>query len=103
MISIAFAQTAAKSGPGGGLLEMMMPLALMFLVFYFLLIRPQQKCAKQQQELIKSLAKGTEIVTAAGIHGTITGITDSVITLEVAQNVKIRVDRQQVSRVLKGA
>lgn len=101
MISIAFAQ-GKPVGSGGGLLEMLMPLALMFLVFYFLLIRPQQKRAKQHREVLKNLKRGDEVVTASGIHGTIDGLNDAVLTLEIANNVKIRVDRHQVARVAKG-
>ena len=102
MISIAFAQGVKPAGPGGGLLEMLMPLALMFLVFYFLLIRPQQKRTKQHQEVLKNLKRGDEVVTASGIHGTIEGLTDAVLTLEISNNVKIKVDRHQVARVVKG-
>lgn len=101
MISIAFAQGKPMGG-GGGLLEMLMPLALMFLVFYFLLIRPQQKRAKQHQEVLKNLKRGDEVVTASGIHGTIDGLTDAVLTLEVSNNVKIKIDRHQVARIAKG-
>lgn len=103
MISIAFAQSAPSAAGGGGLLEMLMPLALMFLVFYFLLIRPQQKRSKQHQEVLKNLKRGDEVVTASGIHGTIDGLTDTVLTLEIANNVKIKVDRHQVARVSKGS
>jgi preprotein translocase subunit YajC len=102
MISVAYAQAAAAP-KGGGIFEMLMPLALMFLVFYFLLIRPQQKRAKQHQELLKNLHRDDEVVLSNGIHGKIAGLTDAVITVEIAQNVKIKVDRYQVSRVAKGA
>ena|SRR3989338_8351464 len=100
MISIAYAQAAAAP-KGGGLFEMLMPLALMFLVFYFLLIRPQQKRAKEHQNLLKNLKKDDEVVMASGIYGTISGITDTTVTLEVANNVKIKVDRHQIARVEK--
>jgi len=101
MISPAYAQ-AAKSALGGGIFEMLMPLALMFLVFYFLLIRPQQKRAKQHQELLKNLTKGANVVTASGIHGAIAGLTDTVVTLEISPNVKVKMDRSQIARVEKG-
>ena len=102
MISTAWAQTAAAKS-AGGMFEMLMPLALMFLVFYFLLIRPQQKKSKQHQELLKNLKKGDEVVTASGIYGTVSDLKDALIVLEVANNVRIRVDRHQIGRVVKGA
>ena len=101
MISTAFAQAAAAP-KAGGIFEMLMPLALMFLVFYFLLIRPQQKRAKEHKALLKNLKKDDQVVTASGIYGTVSGITDTVVTLEVANNVRIKVDRHQIARVEKG-
>ncbi|OGP04381.1 MAG: preprotein translocase subunit YajC [Deltaproteobacteria bacterium GWA2_38_16] len=91
-----------KTQPGGGLLEMALPLVLMVLVFYFLLIRPQSKRTKEHQSLLKSLKRGDEVVTAAGIYGTIHGLTDTVVTLEVDNDVKIKIDRIQIARVSKG-
>ena len=82
---------------------MLLPLALMFLVFYFLLIRPQQKKAKQHQEFLKNLKRDDEVVTASGMYGTVSGLTDQVVTLEIAPNVKIKVDRFQIARLSKGA
>lgn len=105
MIGMALAQSAPAVSPtsGGGILEMILPLGLMFLVFYFLLIRPQQKRAKEHQALLKNLKKDDEVVTGSGVYGTIAGLTDSVVTLEIANNVRIKMDRQQVVRVVKGA
>lgn len=97
MISIAFAQQQAPFG-GGTWVEMLMPFALMFLVFYFLLIRPQQKKVKEHQEFLKNLKKGDEVITSGGLYGVIQGLTDQVVTLEVDQGVKIKVDRVQISR-----
>ena len=102
MISIAWAQ-AAIPGKSGGLLEMVMPLAIMFLVFYFLLIRPQQKKSKEHTALLKNLKKGDLVVTSGGIHGTVYGLTDQVVTLEIDSEVKLKVDRVQVARINKGA
>ena len=62
----------------------LLPLVLMFLVFYILLIRPQQKRTKQHKDFLSSLKKGDEVVTSGGIHGKVTGITENVVTLEVA-------------------
>lgn len=83
--------------PGGGMMSGLLPLLLMFLVFYILLIRPQQKRTKQHKELLDSLKKGDEVITSGGIFGKVTGITENVVTLEVADKVRIKVQRGNVS------
>jgi preprotein translocase subunit YajC len=82
---------------------MMMPFLLMFMVVYFLMIRPQQKKMKEQQTMLTTLKHGDEVITASGILGTITGITDKVVTLEIADDVKIKLIKSQVAQVVKGA
>ncbi len=94
MVDVAFAADGAAA-PQGGLMGFL-PLILIFVVFYFLLIRPQQKKAKEHQEFIANLKKGDEVVTSGGIHGTVTGLTERVATLEIADNVKIKVSRQYI-------
>jgi len=69
----------------------------MFAIFYFLLIRPQQKRAKQHQELLKSLKKGDRVVTNGGILGTVTGATEKYLTVEIAERTRIRVMRSHVA------
>ena len=66
------------------------------MVFYFLLIRPQQKQAKQHQQFLKDLKSGDKVVTRGGIHGTITGLTDTTITLEIAKDIKVKVSRDAI-------
>lgn len=78
------------------------PFAMMFGVIYFLMIRPQQKRMKEQQEMIGALKDGDEVLTASGILGKITGIAEKVVTLEIAQNVRIKILKTQVSQVIKG-
>jgi preprotein translocase subunit YajC len=73
------------------------PLILIFVVFYFLLIRPQQKKAKEHQNYLANLKKGDRVITGGGIHGQITGITDTVVTLEIAENVRIKVSRSAIA------
>lgn len=90
--------TGSPGAPGGGgMLGALFPLLAMFLVFYFLLIRPQQKRSRQHKELLDNLKRGDEVVTTGGIHGKITGITESVITLEIADNIRIKVQRENIS------
>ncbi|MDO3379426.1 preprotein translocase subunit YajC [Geoalkalibacter halelectricus] len=96
MVSEAFAMAgngAQQGNPYSGIIM----LVLMFAIFYFLLIRPQQKRAKQHRELLDALQAGDEVVTAGGIHGRITAIQDSVVTLEIATGVKIKVNRASVA------
>lgn len=99
----AYAMTAGSGGGagggagGGGLAGALVPLALMFLVFYFLLIRPQQKRSKQHKEFLDALKRGDEVITSAGIHGKVTGLTDSVVTMEIADKVRIKVQRSNIA------
>lgn len=97
-LSPAFAQAAA--GAQGNAWISMLPLVLIFVVFYFLLIRPQTKRAKEHREMVGRLASGDEVVTTGGILGRITDIGDVFITLEVAPNVAIRVQRVQVAQLM---
>jgi preprotein translocase subunit YajC len=85
--------------PGGGL-TLFMPLILVFLIFYFLLIRPQAKQQKKHQGLLKQLKRGDQIITSSGIHGKITAVTDTTVGVEVAQNVRLTIEKQQVARVM---
>ena len=101
-MDLAYAMTAAPGAegaapPGGGMMGALLPLVLMFLVFYFLLIRPQQKRTKQHRDFLESLKKGDEVVTSGGIYGRVTGITESVVTLEVADKVRIKIQRSNIA------
>ncbi|MGB5158757.1 preprotein translocase subunit YajC [Desulfobacterium sp. N47] len=98
MNSIAYAmgQGGAASGQGGGFAAFI-PLVLMFVIFYFLLIRPQQKKAKEHREMIANLKKGDKIVTSGGIYGIITGMDDNTITVEIADKVRIKLNRANVA------
>ncbi len=77
------------------------PIILMFLIFYFLLIRPQQKQQSQHETMIKSLNKNDEVVTSGGLHGTVVGLKEKSVLLRIAENVKVEVDRSAVSKVEK--
>ena len=99
MFSMAYAMGqggAAGQGAQGGL-GPFIPLILMFVVFYFLLIRPQQKKQKQHREMIGNLKKGDRIITAGGLHGRITGVSDQTLTVEIAEKVRVKVNRGNVS------
>lgn len=81
----------------------MVPVLLMFVIFYFLLIRPQQKQQKEHREFLKALDKNQEVVTSGGLHGTIVQVKDDTVTLRIAENVRVEVDKSAVSRGRKGA
>lgn len=81
----------------------MVPVLLMFVIFYFLLIRPQQKQQKEHRAFIKALDKNQEVVTNGGIHGTVVLVKDDTVTLRVAENVKIEVDRVSIARGKKAS
>ena len=98
MVGIAHAAGPAAGAAGG--FASFIPLILIFVVFYFLLIRPQQKQAKQHQAFLDGLKKGNKIVTKGGIHGTITGITDNVVSLEIAKDIIVKVSRDAVGGAL---
>ena len=84
-----------------GSLASFLPLILMFVVFYFLLIWPQQKKAKAHRQLLANLQKGDNVVTSSGIYGQITGLTDTTVTLEIAEKVRIKMSRSAVAGVVK--
>jgi preprotein translocase subunit YajC len=98
MNGIAYAQTA-EGGPGP--LVSFLPLILVFAVFYFLLIRPQQQKAKEQRAIITNLRRNDEVITSGGIYGRIVDLNDKVVTLEIAPNTRIRVDRPRIDSVIK--
>lgn len=96
MSGIAYAAGPAAGGGAGGFAQFI-PLVLIFVVFYFLLIRPQQKQAKKHQAFLNDLKKGNKIVTKGGLHGLITAISDNVITLEIAKDVAVKISRDAVA------
>jgi preprotein translocase subunit YajC len=99
---VAYAMGGLPGGGGGaGGLGSFLPLILMFVVFYFLLIWPQQKKAKAHRAVLANLKKGDEVVTSGGLYGTITGITDTVVTLEIAEKVRIKVSRSSIAGVVR--
>jgi preprotein translocase subunit YajC len=98
-ISNAYAQAAPAADPTGGLMGLM-PLILMFIVLWFLMIRPQMKRAKEHKALVSALAKGDEVVTQGGIAGRVTQVGENYLHVEVADNVNIVVQAQAVATVL---
>ncbi len=95
LIFLALQQTQGGARQAG-FMDMLFPLALMFLVFYFLMIRPQQKRQREHQEMVNRLAKGDRVVTNGGLLGTVAKVDDEVITLEVGDRTKVKVLKGQV-------
>lgn len=96
-ISNAYAQTA---GGMGGNLTSFLPIILMFVVLYFLMIRPQMKRQKEQRAMMDALAKGDEVVTAGGVLGKVTKVTDAYVTLEIANGTEVVVQKVAVTMLL---
>ncbi|WP_397534375.1 preprotein translocase subunit YajC [Roseateles sp.] len=100
-ISNAFAQAApAAAGGAESSLLSMLPLVLMFVVLYFVMIRPQMKRQKEHKAMIEALAKGDEVVTGGGLLGKVSKLGDSYVTLEVATGVELQVQRGAIVQVL---
>lgn len=97
-ISDALAQTGGATS-GGGLMSLL-PLVAIFAVFYFLLIRPQQKKAKDHRAMTEAVSKGDEVVTAGGTLGKITGLGENFVTVEVASGVEIKVQRASIQALM---
>ena len=89
-------QGGGVGGEGAAGFTGFIPLILMFVIFYFLLIRPQQKKTKEHREMISNLKKGDRIITSGGIYGRITGMDESTLTVEIADKVRVKVGRSNV-------
>ena len=101
LISPAFAQ--AGGAGGGDMFVQLMPLLLIFVVFWFFLIRPQQKKAKEHREMIGSLKKGDRIITTGGLYGRITGMDDATLTVEISDKVRVKISRGNITSVIRPA
>lgn len=106
-ISSAFAQTAPAAAGGSDIMSSltgMLPLVLMFVVLYFVMIRPQMKKQKEHRSMIESLAKGDEVATAGGLLGRVTKLGESYLTLELTPGIEVQLQRSAIVQVLpKGA
>ena len=104
MIGLAFAMGTPPGGQAGGgqsALMNLVPLIFMFAIFYFLLIRPQQKKAKEHRGMLDTLKKGDAVVTAGGIHGKVVNVEENVVILEVAPGVNIKVNKGHIANQAK--
>lgn len=100
LIPAAYAQAAAPGASPGSPMGSMLILVVFVVVFYFLLIRPQQKKAKEHSAMLGKLSNGDEVVTFGGILGRVTEVGDSFITVEIADNVRVKVQKSQISSLV---
>ncbi|MRR57155.1 MAG: preprotein translocase subunit YajC [Deltaproteobacteria bacterium] len=103
MFSLAYAADSPLGGGGASGFMSFIPLIFMFAIFYLLLIRPQQKKAKEHKALLETLQKGDQVVTAGGIHGKVTAIEDAIAVIEVATGVNIRINKAFIASITKKA
>ncbi|MET0516457.1 MAG: preprotein translocase subunit YajC [Nitrospiraceae bacterium] len=97
--TVVWAQGTSGAGSSAGGLLSLVPFVLIFVIFYFLLILPQQKKQKQLKAMLEGLKKGDKVVTASGIWGTVTNLGKETVTLQVADNTKIKIQREHIGRV----
>jgi preprotein translocase subunit YajC len=99
-ITDAWAQAAPAAQQQPNIIEALLPFIVLFVIFYFLLIRPQQKRAKEHKKMVESLSKGDEVVTTGGLLGKITKVGDNFVEIEVSDNVQVKIQRQMVGSVM---
>lgn len=106
MFGLAFAMSGPPGGaaaPAGGMaaFQQVIPLVFMFAIFYFLLIRPQQKKAKEHKVLLNAIKKGDNVITAGGVHGKVTSVDDGIVGLEIANGVVIKINKPYIATIKK--
>jgi preprotein translocase subunit YajC len=105
MLDLAFAMAPPPpdgTEGGGGMLALLPPMIMMFLIFYFIVIRPQQKKQQEQRKMVNDLKEGDNIITMSGIHGTIKKVKDDIVTLQIADNVRIKIERSNIGKTREG-
>lgn len=100
LIQDAWADAVPATAAAGNGFVSLIPLVLLFVVFYFLLIRPQNKRMKEHKQMIEALAKGDEIVTNGGLLGKVTSLGDNFIVIEIALNIEVKIQRQAIAAVM---
>lgn len=98
-----FLAIAPQGGEGGGgsMVSTIIMFGAIFAIFYFMIIRPQQKRAKEREKLLSNIEKGDKIITSGGVHATIVGIEEKSVLIEIAPNVKVKIERSAVGSVVK--
>lgn len=101
MIENLIAMAPANGQGSGSLISTLIMFGAIFFIFYFMIIRPQQKRAKEREKMLNAIEKGDKVVTSGGIYGTIAGIEDKTVLLQIADNVKIKLDKSAINIVEK--
>ena len=99
MLDLVFAMAPPPEGAeggGGSILALLPPMIMMFLIFYFILIRPQQKKQKETRNMLDQLKEGDNVVTLSGFHGTVKKIKEDIVVLQIADNVKVKINRSSI-------
>lgn len=100
-MNIFLAMAPQGADGSGSLVSTLLMMGSIFLIFYFMIIRPQQKRQKERDKMIESVEKGDTVVTSSGIYGTVTGLEDKIIYVEIAQGVKVKFDKSAITVVNK--
>jgi preprotein translocase subunit YajC len=98
---LAMAPPPDGSGGGGGLISTLIMFGAIFAIFYFMIIRPQQKRAKEREKLLSAIQKGDKVILTSGLYGTVAGLEEKTCLIDVGNNVKMKFDRSAVSSVIK--
>lgn len=98
---LAMAPPPGGAGDGGGIMSTVIMFGLIIGIFYFMILRPQQKRQKERQKLLDSVKKGDKIITAGGLHGQVAGLDEKTVLIQVAENVKLKFERSAVASVVK--
>ncbi|MEX1138604.1 MAG: preprotein translocase subunit YajC [Bacteroidota bacterium] len=98
--TILFLMQPQQGDSGSGITSTLVMFGLIFLIFYFMIVRPQQKRQKDRQKMLDAIKKGDKIITAGGVHGTVIGVEDKTVLVQIADNVKVKVDRGSVSSIV---
>jgi preprotein translocase subunit YajC len=97
---IAMAPQGGSGAGGGSMVSTFVMFGAIFLIFYFMIIRPQQKRAKEREKLLSSIEKGDKVITSGGVHGTVAGVEEKTILLQVTENVKLKIERSAITTIL---
>ncbi len=100
-MDILLAMAPQQNGQGGGWEMTLLMFGAIFAIFYFMIIRPQQKRAKEREKLLSSVEKGDKIITSGGVHATVVGLEEKSVLVEIAPNVKIKIERSAIGSVVK--
>ena len=104
MVDVAYAMAQSPGGGGAGsVATQVVFFAAIFAIFYFLLIRPQQKQKREREALLRAVRKGDRVVTSSGMHGTVVGLDEHTVTLKVSDQVKLQFDRAAIGRIVPAA